>query len=274
MIDDFEHDGTGHEELDWRLQTYASARLTASPEAVRRMRKAVVLRSADLAAIREFEAQRLAAEAERVRNSHRGLSGWLALHRRASAALLAASMTLASAAAVFGASPGSSLYPARLWIESAFLPAGADGATAHVDYLEQRVEDAEHAAGGGDPTGVAAALAAYQAEMQAAIQAAQGDPAKVAALEHALQVHLLLLQQLEQDAPSAAQNAVHDAINDARKATSDLQKGGGGKPTPAPTVAPTPAPTPEAPAQTPNARPSSGTGGGDGQNGGQNEGGN
>jgi len=259
MIDDLEHDGTGYEELDWRLQTYASARLTPSAEAVRRMRKAVVLRSADLAAIRQFEAERLAAEAERQRHAHRGVFGWLGLHRRASAALLAASLTLASAAAVFGATPGSALYPTRVWLEAAFLPSGAANTAAHLDYLEQRVEDAEHAAGGADPNGVAAALAAYRAEMDAAIAAAQGDPAKVAELEHALQVHLLLLEQLEKDAPSGAQNAVHQTINDARKASTDLQAGGGGRPTSAPT--PPTAPTPVAPAPTPAGGPPDGSGG-------------
>jgi len=264
MIDDYDHDGTGHEDLDSQLLRYASARLTASPEAVRRMRKAVVLRAADLAAIRQFEAQRLAAEAERARNAHRGLSGWLGLHRRASAALLAASLTFASAAAVLGAGPGSALYPTRVWLEAAFLPSGGSSAAAHVDYLEQRVEDAEHAAGGGDSAGVSAALAAYTAEMEAAIQAAQGDPARVAALQHALDVHLLLLQELEKDAPSGAQNAVHTAINDAKKATSDLQKAAG-KPTPAPTLSPTPAPTPEA---TPVQPAGGGGGNGDGPNGG------
>src|SRR4051812_19407124 len=149
MIDNLEQDGTGYEELDSQLQTYASARLTPSPDAVRRMRKTVVLRAADLAAIRQFEADRLAAEEERRRNSHRGLSGWLGLHRRASAALLAASMTFASVAAVLAAPPGSPLYGTRVWVQTVFLPSSVDArAAAHVDLLEQQVEDAEHAAGG------------------------------------------------------------------------------------------------------------------------------
>ena len=254
MIDkDEPTQGTGFEELDWRLETYVAARLEPSPDAVRRMRTAVVLRAADLAAIREFEAQRLAAEAERARHVHRGLSGWLGLHRRASAALLAASLTLASAAAVFGATPGSALYPTRLWFETTFLPGPGDArAAAHVDLLEQRVEDAEHAAGGDDPAGVQAALTAYIAELQGAIADAQGDPERLAALQHALQVHLLLLQQLENSAPAGAQNAIHQAINDNRKAATDLSNGNGagghGKPTPAPTLAPTPVPAPPEPA--------------------------
>ncbi len=269
MTEDREQHGTGYDELDWRLETYAAARLTPSPDAVRRMRKAVVLRAADLAAIRQFEAERLAAEEERRRNSHRGMSGWLGLHRRASAALLAASMTFASVAAVFAASPGSPLYGTRVWFQTVFLPNSVDArVAAHVDLLEQQVEDAEHAAGGGDPAAVQAALQAYIAELQSAIADAQGDPVRLAELQHALQVHLLLLQQLEDNAPAGAQNVIHQAINDNRKAARDLQgANGGGKPTPAPTAAPTPVPTPAAPDATHAApAPTPGSGGGSGHN--------
>lgn len=257
MIDNLDQDGTGYDELDWRLQTYASARLTPGPDAVRRMRKAVVLRAADLAAIRQFEAERLAAEEERRRHSHRGLSGWLGLHRRASAALLAASMTFASVAAVFAAAPGNPLYGTRVWLQTVFLPASEDArAAAHVDLLEQQVEDAEHAAGGGDPAAVEAALSAYIEELHAAIADAGVDPVRLAELEHALQVHLLLLQQLEQNAPAGTQNVVHQAISDNRKATHVIQgTNSGGRPTPVPAAPPTPqpaathipAPTPDVP---------------------------
>jgi hypothetical protein len=268
MIDDFEHDGTGYEELDRQLQTYASARLTPSSDAVRRMRKAVVLRAADLAAIRQFEAERLAAEQERLRNSHAGLFGWLGLHRRASAALLAASMTIASVGVVFGASADSPLYPARIWLQSVLLPGSGDArAAAHVDLLEQRVEDAEHAAGGADAAGVQAALTAYISELESAIADAQNDPARLAELQQALAAHLLLLQQLENSAPAGAQNAIHQAINDSRQAQHDLAgRGGSGggtnnggtnngnkpTPTPAPTAEPPSPNTPDSPGTTPD----------------------
>jgi hypothetical protein len=227
MIDDDRTARTGYEELDWRLETFAAARLTAEPDAVRRMRKAVVLRAADLAAIREFERQRLAAEAERERLARRTVRGWMGVHRRASAAFLAASLTFASAAAVFAAGPGSPLYGTRVWLQTSLLPAAADARTAaHLDLLEQRVEDAEHAAGGGDTSGVEAALSAYIAELQIAIQDASGDPVRLAQLQHALQVHLLLLEKLQADAPAGAQSAVHQAINDSRKVAHHLQAAG------------------------------------------------
>lgn len=242
MNDELTRDSTGHDELDWRLQTYAAARLSPSPDAVHRMRRAVVARAADIAAIREFEERRLAEAAERRRFRHRGAFGWLtATRRRGAAALLAAALTVGSTAAVFAAGPGSALYPTRVWLEAMFLPAQSDArSAAHVDLLEQRVEDAEHAAGGGDPNGVAAALAAYRAEIEAAIADAQGDPARLAELQHALDIHVLLLEQLAQDAPADAQNAVHAAITDSRKAAKDIQASG--KATPGPTAAPTIAP--------------------------------
>jgi hypothetical protein len=265
MIDDLEHDGTGYEELDWRLQTYAAARLTASPDAVRRMRNAVVTRATDRAAIRAYEEQRrLIEEAKRRRLRNRGLFGWIrATPRRGAGAFLAACLVFGTTAGVAAASPGTPLYVARLWLEAAMLPAQPDDrSAARVDLLEQRVEDAEHAAGGGDPGGVQAALAAYQAEMAQAILDARGDPDRLARLQQAIDVHLLLLQQLENDVPAGAQNALHQAINDSREAQRDIDKAAG-KPTPAPTPAPTQQPTPRS-----QPTPADGGGGGNGGNGG------
>jgi len=243
MTEDLDRIDTGDDELDWRLHAYIAARLSPSPESSRRMRNAVVTRAADAAAIRAFEAERLAMQAAQRRQATRGLSGFLRLHtRRGAAAFLAASVFFGSSVAVLAAVPSSPFYGARIWLESAFMPSSPDArAAAHVDHLEARVEDAEHALGGGDPNGAATALSAYIAELEAAIKDADGDPARLAALKSALNAHLLLLEQLEQGAPADAQNAIHDAINDSRKATKDIDTGG--KPTPAPTPAP-PAPEP------------------------------
>ena len=221
---DFELIGTGDDELDWRLHAYIAARLSPTEDASRRMRRAVVARAADAAAIRAFEAERLALQEGRRLQAQRGLSGFLRLYtRRGAAAFLAGSMIFGSSVAVLAATPSSPLYGARIWLETSFLPTQADArAAAHVTLLEVRVEDAEHAAGGGDPSGVAAALAAYRAEIDAAIRDADGDPARLAALRAALGVHVLLLEQLEASAPAAAQNAIHAAINDSRKATKAL----------------------------------------------------
>ena len=248
------HSGTGFEELDWRLETYAAARLEPTPDAARRMRRHVVARAADLAAIQQFEAERLAEE-ERLRRTPRGAFAWLrtSVARRSAAAFLAASLVVGAAAGVLAA-PGGALYPTRIWLETALLPAGGDArAAAHVDLLEQRVEDAEHAAGAADPGGVEAALSAYTAELQQAIRDAQGDPARLGQLQQALGAHLLLLEQLERAAPAGAQNAVHEAINDGRAASREIEKSG------KPAAEPTPTPQP----------PSEGSGadgsGGDGQ---------
>jgi hypothetical protein len=244
MTDDIETETTAYDELDWRLQTYVAARLAPSPDAVHRMRRAVVARATDIAAVQAFEARRLAEEAERRRLRHRGALDWIAAsRRRGAAALLAASLVVGSSAAVFAASPGSPLYPTRVWLETVLLPAQQDArAAAHVDHLEQRVEDAEHAAGGGDPNGVAAALAAYRLEIEAALRDAEGDPEGLAQLRDALSVHVLLLEQLERDAPDGAQGAIHEAISDSKAATKEIDKSGT-KATPLAAPTPPPAPT-------------------------------
>ncbi len=214
MSEAFEHIGTGDDELDWRLHAFIAARLSPSTEASRRMRNGVVARAADAAAIRAFEAERLALQEAQRHQAQRGLAGFLA------------------------AAPSSPLYGARIWLETALLPASGDArAAAHVGHLEARVEDAEHAIGGGDPNGAATALSAYIAELELAINDAGDDPAKLAALKSALNAHLLLLEQLEQDAPAGAQNAIHTAINDSRKASKEIDSGAG---RPAATPAPQP----------------------------------
>lgn len=243
MTDQYREQSTGHDELDHRLATYAAARLSPSPEASHRMRRFIVARAADLAAVQAFEAERL-AEAERQRRTPRGAFAWLhgSLARRGAAAFLAASLVFGASIGIM-ASPGGPFYPARVWFQTALLPAQADArAAAHVDLLEQRVEDAEHAAGAADPSGVQAALTAYIAELEQAITDAQGDPARLAQLQKALNAHLLLLQQLEAAAPTGAQNAVHQAISEGKAASSQIEKGA--KPTAEPTPAPTPAPAP------------------------------
>lgn len=233
MTEDNVHIDTGDDELDWRLHAYISARLSPSAEASRRMRNAVVTRAADAAAIRAFEAERVALLEAQRQQQQRGLTGFLRLYtRRGAAAFLAASMIFGSSVAVLAATPSSPLYGARIWLETALLPASGDArAAAHVNLLEVRVEDAEHAAGGGDPFGVATALAAYRAEMAMAIRDAAGDPVRLAELRDALDVHVLILEQLEANAPDGAQNAIHDTINDSRKASKALD---GGKPTSGP----------------------------------------
>ncbi|HKB28703.1 MAG TPA: hypothetical protein VKC59_06735 [Candidatus Limnocylindrales bacterium] len=239
MSEAFEHIGTGDDELDWRLHAFIAARLSPSTEASRRMRNGVVARAADAAAIRAFEAERLALQEAQRHQAQRGLAGFLRLYtRRGAAAFLAGSMVFGSGVAVLAAAPSSPLYGARIWLETALLPASGDArAAAHVGHLEARVEDAEHAIGGGDPNGAATALSAYIAELELAINDAGDDPAKLAALKSALNAHLLLLEQLEQDAPAGAQNAIHTAINDSRKASKEIDSGAG---RPAATPAPQP----------------------------------
>jgi hypothetical protein len=247
MTDHIEGTGTGYDELDQRLATYAAARLAPSPEASYRMRRVVVARAADLAAIRAFEAERRAEDERRLRTP-RGAFAWIhtSMARRGAAAFLATCLVFGASFGVL-ASPGGAFYPARIWLETALLPAQPDArAAAHVNLLEQRVEDAEHAAGAADPNGVRAALTAYIEEIRLAIADAQGDPVRLAQLQKALNAHLLLLEQLENAAPAGAQSAVHQAISDSRAASRDIDKTDKTAPTP-PTPAPPVAPTPQPP---------------------------
>ena len=126
-----EHPGT--DELAQRLEAYASARLSPSPEASARIRVAVI-----------EEARMRALETSIGSAPHRHRSG----PRRLTALLLAAGLVLGSAVAVAaGSGPGGPLYEARIWLESAVLPANADArALERVRHIEERLLDAERAA--------------------------------------------------------------------------------------------------------------------------------
>ena len=222
--------GTGSARLDWHIQTYVDARLTPSPDAVRRMRNALVVQATAAAALRELEAQSLETARRRQMIS-------LVFSRRVAAAALAASLVVGSSAAVLAATPGSAFYPIRLWVEGATLPTSDDArAAVHVSRLELRLEELERALRSHDPNAVAAALAAYQAEVAAAVEDAGADTARLARLEAALGIHAIVLETLEEDATEVTSPAVKDAIDASHKAQTDIQrKRDSGKPKDAPT---------------------------------------
>ena len=124
------------DEMEQRLRAYADARLSPTPEAVERMRAAIVARAAGGRAMRD---------GQRRTGAVVGPAWWPIRSRRAIGALLAASLTLGSTAAVFGATPGSPLYGTRLWLELLTLPQSGDARLdAQVAQLDQR--DAERSA--------------------------------------------------------------------------------------------------------------------------------
>lgn len=231
-------DRTMDDEIEARLQAYAAARLSPAPDVVARMRAAVVAQAAGAAALRDVERgpAALAGPGHAIRRRLDSPISWLLRPRRAAALLLAATVAVGSTAAVFGATPGSALYGTRLWLEGVTLPASSDArAAAQVGRLAERLQEAQKAANGGDPNAVAAALAAYQDEVAAALRDAGQDSDRLARLHAALGVHVVALQTLESAAPADAAPAIDAAIDASHAAAGQIE---------AKTQTPPPAPTP------------------------------
>jgi hypothetical protein len=244
---DMHDDRTMDDEIEARLQAYADARLSPSPEVASRMRTAIVARAAGAQALREIgRGPIMLAGTSHPGSQRRGSPiSWLLRPRRVAALVLAATVAVGSTAAVVGATPGNALYGARLWLEGLTLPASSDArAAAQVGQLAQRVQEAENAAKGGDPNAVAAALGAYQDEIGAALRDAGEDSDRLARLHAALGVHVVALQTLESAAPAGAAPAINAAIDASHQAVKQIE---------AKTQTPPPAPTPPPP---PTPRPS------------------
>jgi hypothetical protein len=231
-------DTVATDEMEQRLRAYADARLSPTPEAVDRMRAAIVARATGAAATRNGQ-RRFGAIVPR---------GWLPIRsRRAVGALLAASLTVGSAAAVFAATPGSPLYGPRLWLEALTLPQSGDARIdAQVGQLDQRDAEVEQAASARDATAVTAALAAFDDELAAAVRDAGNDPSKLAHLEAVLQKHITVLEGVLANAPAAAVPAIQGAITASSKALAQIEARLQELPPPAPGHTPQPHPTPDA----------------------------
>jgi hypothetical protein len=243
-------DTTVTDEMEQRLRAYADARLSPTPEAVVRMRAAIVARAAS-PAMRDI---RRSAAVER--------SWWPIRSRRAVGALLAAALTVGSAAAVFAATPGSPLYGTRLWLESLSLPASGDARiAAQVDQLAQRDAEVQQASVADDAGAVTAALSAFDQEMAAAVRDAGDDPTRLAHLEAELQKHIAVLQGVLAKAPAAAVPAIEAAITASSKALAQIEAKLNQVPPPTPGHTPAPHPTPDAtkPVKTPAPHSTPGT---------------
>jgi hypothetical protein len=208
-------------ELEDLLRAYAEARLTPRRAVLARLRTA---------AVAEVTRQSAATVVpiERARNRDR-------FWRRVMAAGLAATLTVASAAAVLAAQPGSALYPARIWAEGLTLPAAGDARdAAHQHRLEQRLAEAQAASTHGDANAVAAALAAYRAEVEAALADLGDNPDRLAQLQAELGRHVAALQALAAQAPSQASSGIDNALDASQQAVERLKEKaaqhGGGRP--------------------------------------------
>ena len=228
-------DLAGLDQVEDLLKAYADSRLSPTSPVLARMRAAVVAQAVAKATVAE-QHRNAAERAARLR--------WVipSLHvpRRAIALGLAASLTLGTTAAVLAAPPGSPFYRARVAIEAALLPNDADARLgSHEDHLNQRLAEAQAAAASGDSAALAAALDAYQAEVDAAIADLGDDADRLTRLEAALGNHVAVLQALagRLTNETAAENALAHAIDASQKAVQKLQDKGshaGGKPSQAP----------------------------------------
>jgi hypothetical protein len=230
MTDPFSRDLSALDQLEDLLEAYADARLSPTGPVLARMR-ANVLREASL------RSAMLAAD-ERRATIEAATGRWgmprLQLPRRALALGMAAALTLGTSAAVLAAPPGSPFYNARVALEVAFLPTQVDQRLAsHEVHLDDRLAEAQAAAARGDLAGLAAALAAYQAEVDAAVTDVGDDAARLVHLEAELAKHTAVLQALAARLPEQA--AIEHAIDTSQKAATTLkEKAGGGKPSAAP----------------------------------------
>lgn len=218
------------------LEAYAQSRLDPTGPVMARIRANVMAQAAaSAAANRVLDAPSLTPAKPRF--------AWLqaTLPRRAFALGLAATFTLGTSAAVLAAPPGSPFYNARLVIETVLLPTNSDARlAAYEGHLEQRLKEAEVAAAAGDTNALAAALAAYEADVSAALGTAGEDAELLAHLEAMLAKHTTVLVALEARVP--AQSSVDKAIANSQRAIQKIKDraatggsgGSGGRPSSVP----------------------------------------
>jgi hypothetical protein len=185
MDSDMQATDAGTIELGRRLEAYARARLSPDPRATARTR-ARVMREARLS----FEAARIAVHvAPAIAASGRST------RRRVAVPALAAALWLAVAVgAMAAAQAGGPLYPTRMWIENATLPAAAGARTvADLNRLDARLAEALAGAATDDKAAVAAALGAYSQIADDASAESASDPALQEMVAEALDQHRLVL---------------------------------------------------------------------------------
>jgi len=202
------------------LDAYREARL-APPGAVLARIRANVLAQAAAASATIAAANRLRLVEPRSTR----VRGWLPprFARAAFGLSFAAALTLGTSAAVLAAPPGSTFYNARVLIESALLPTELDARlVGHEDLLAERLNEAATAAANGDTAALAAALAAYQAEVNDATADVGDDPDRLAHLEDVLAKHSAVLAALASTLPQ--ESSIEHAIEASSKAITKLQQ--------------------------------------------------
>lgn len=185
------------EELERELRTYASARLSPDRFASHRMRTAIMehARTAMPAVVATPLPHRLD-----VLSALR-----LGARRLAPVALVAALAIGSGSVAGAAAMPGGPLYPVRVGIETALLPAGGDArADAQRALLNERIDEISGALGAGDGGAADAASNVYDQEVDQALAQAAQDRAALLSLRATVARHLAHLQSLVRPNDKAA----------------------------------------------------------------------
>jgi hypothetical protein len=217
------------DEIEDLLVAYAEARLSPSGPVLARMRAHALAQADVLAGQRAIAAAVVAIDEKERRFSLPSLH----LRRRALTLAAAATLTLASGAAVLAAPPGSPFFQTRLALETAFLPNGADARLAsHEEHIQEWLSAAEAAAASGDIGALEAALAAYQAEVDSAVAELGDNVDRLAHLESVLATHVAALSALEASLPEQA--AIEHALQSSQKAVAKIKDRQGGRPTTVP----------------------------------------
>jgi hypothetical protein len=208
--------------LEDLLDAYCESRLAPKSAILARIR-ANVLAEASATAATAAAASRLQLVPGAAKQGRWTFSSPFA--RRVAALGFAASLTLGTSLAVLAAPPGSPFYNARVVLETLVLPSQADARLeAHEKLIDERISEAESAANRGDMNALAAALAAYRAEVDAAT-ADVGDNADLLAhLEDMLAKHTVVLTGLAATLP--AESSIDNAIDASSKAIQKLQQRG------------------------------------------------
>ena len=206
--------------LEDLLDAYADARLTPTGAVLARIRANVLTQAAGVA-ITTAAANRL-----RLVEPPGTTSRWSFPPRFARAVFglgFAAAMTLGTTAAVLAAPPGSPFYNARVFLETIVLPTQVDARLArHEQLIQERLDEAETAAAHRDTTALAAALVAYQAEVDATTEDVGTDPDRLAHLQEELAKHTAVLTALAVQLPE--QSSIEHAIDASSKAITKLQE--------------------------------------------------
>ncbi len=218
------------DEVEDILEAYAEARLTPTNPILARMRATVMTEAAAYAALRAAERRQVEAATVEVAAPRRFGFPRLTVAsfaRPAFAMGFAFMLALGTGAAVTAAPPGSPFYNTRVALEVLFLPTQIDARLAsHEQHLEERLAEAEAAAARGDANALAAALAAFQAELDATISDAGDDFARLEQFQAVLEKHLAKLTALSARLPTevARQNAVEHAIQASEKAVTEVKE--------------------------------------------------